>query len=100
MTLGLKYKPVTLIYGRARHHLISDAHALVPDTYSQCTHQFLTRTLRASISSYAHDQHVLKGPFQIRNFYAYAEHTRKKLMRMLRVRISSTLSEKLDQDPN
>jgi hypothetical protein len=38
---------------------------------------------------YVHAQHSLKGPFQIWNFYAYAEHTRKKLMHMLRVRISS-----------
>jgi hypothetical protein len=26
---------------------------------------------------YAHSQHALKGPCQIRNFYAFAEHTRK-----------------------
>ncbi len=32
---------------------------------------------------YAHAQHVLKGPFQIWNFYTYAEHTRKKPVRML-----------------
>ncbi len=38
---------------------------------------------------YLHDQHVLKGTFQIWNFYAYTEHTCKKLMLMLRVRISS-----------
>jgi hypothetical protein len=31
---------------------------------------------------YAHAQHLLKGPFQIWNFYIYAEHTRKKPMRM------------------
>jgi hypothetical protein len=37
---------------------------------------------------YAHAQHALKGPFRIWNFYAYAEHTRKKLMLMLTVRIS------------
>ncbi len=60
----------------------------------------LTRTLSARISywrarsvhesvPYAHAQQVLKGPFQIWNFYAYAKHTRKELMRMLRVRISS-----------
>jgi hypothetical protein len=40
---------------------------------------------------YAHAQHALKEPFQTWNFYAYDEHTRKKLMRMLRVRISSWL---------
>ncbi len=33
---------------------------------------------------YAQDHHVLKGPFQIWNFYAYAEHTH-----MLWVRINS-----------
>jgi hypothetical protein len=40
---------------------------------------------------YEHDQHVLKGPFQIWNFYAYAEHwhdlyaqgTHQIMMRML-----------------
>jgi len=37
----------------------------------------------------AHAQHGLKGPLQIWNFYAYAEHTPKKLMCMLGVRISS-----------
>jgi hypothetical protein len=31
---------------------------------AQYTHQFLN----------AHDPHVLKGPLQIWNFYAYAEH--------------------------
>ncbi len=40
---------------------------------------------------YAHARHALKGPFQIWNFYANAEHSRKKLMRMLRVHISSWL---------
>jgi hypothetical protein len=75
-------------------------HASVPDALVQCTHQFLTRTFSACISSwrarsvyasvpYAYAQHVLKVPFQIWIFYAYAEHTRKKLMRMLRIRISS-----------
>ncbi len=32
---------------------------------------------------------VCRDIFQIWNFYAYAEHMRKKLMRILRVRISS-----------
>ncbi len=40
VTLGLKYKLVTLTFGGARHHLISDAHA-------ERAHQFLTRTLSA-----------------------------------------------------
>ncbi len=31
---------------------------------------------------YAHAQHALKAPFQIWNFYDYAEHTPKKLMRV------------------
>jgi hypothetical protein len=44
MTLGLKYKLIILIFGGAKHHLISDAHA-------ELTHQFLTRMLSASISS-------------------------------------------------
>ncbi len=39
------------------------------------------RSVHASVP-YAHDQHVLKGPFQIWNFYAYAEHTGKKRMHM------------------
>jgi hypothetical protein len=46
-------------------------------------------TLSARIGSFAHAQHVLKGTFQIWNFYAYAEHTCKILMHMLRVHISS-----------
>jgi hypothetical protein len=54
-TLGLKYKLVILILVGARHHLISDAHAehmhSVPDAYTQCTHQFLTRTLSECIRS-------------------------------------------------
>ncbi len=37
---------------------------------------------------YAHAQ-GFEGPFKIWNFYAYTEHTRKKLMRMHRVHISS-----------
>ncbi len=40
---------------------------------------------------YTPAQHALKGPFQIWNLYAYAEHTRKALMHMLMVPISSWL---------
>ncbi len=65
VTLGLKYKLVTLILGGARHPLISDAHA-------ECTLQFLTCTLSTRISSWpvcswyasipdAYAQHVLQG---------------------------------------
>ncbi len=77
--MGLKYELVVLILGGARHHLIFDAY------------QFLVRMLSARISLiYAYAQHVLKeGPLQIWNFYPYTEHMRNKLMRMLRVRISS-----------
>ncbi len=77
---------------------VRSVHASIPDAHAQCTHQFLTHTLSARINSwhtrsvhasvpYAHDERVLKGPFQICNFYSYAEHTQKKLMHMLRVRI-------------
>jgi hypothetical protein len=59
-------------------------HASVPDMHAWGTHQFLTSTLTARISFLRCAQHALKGPFQIWNFYAYAEHTCKKLMRMLR----------------
>jgi len=52
-------------------------------------HQFLTRTLSVPSVPYVYDQHVLKGPFQICNFYAYAEPTHKNLMLMLKVCISS-----------
>ncbi len=62
--------------------------ASVPDTDALCSHQFLTRTLSAHISSLAHDQHVVKDLFKF-GMYAYAENTRKKLKRMLRLRISS-----------
>jgi len=44
VTLGLKYKLVTLIFGGARHHLISDAHA-------ERAHQYLTRMLSSRTSS-------------------------------------------------
>jgi hypothetical protein len=44
VTFGLKDKLVTLIFGGARHHLISDAQA-------ERAHQFLTRPLSARISS-------------------------------------------------
>ncbi len=58
--LGLKYKMVTLIF----------------DARTERAHQFLTRMLSVRISScpacsvhasvpYVHDQHALKGPFQI-----------------------------------
>jgi hypothetical protein len=80
----------------AKHHLIADAHA-------ERTHQSLARTLSARISScwnassvhasvpiYAYTQRGFKGSFQIWNFYAYAEHTRKKL-HVLRVCISSVI---------
>ncbi len=88
MTLGLKYKLVTLIFWGARHHLISYTCTSVPDAYSQCTYQF--------IFPYAHDQHVVKGPVKTRKFYAYAEqctmhrvYTHQFLKRMLSKRISS-----------
>jgi len=65
VTLGLNYKLIIWIFGGARHHLISDAHA-------ELTHQFLTRTLSVHISS-----------------LGVAQRTHQFLMRMLRVRISS-----------
>ncbi len=93
MTLGLKYKLITLTFGGARQHLICWcqhwAFTSVPDAYAQCSHQFLTCTLSARISSLCAWSACFWGPFQIWNFYAYAEHTCKKLMCMLRVRISS-----------
>ena len=51
--------------------------ASVPDTYAQHALQFLTRMLSM----------VCRDLFQIWNFYAYAEHTRKKLVRMLSIRV-------------
>jgi hypothetical protein len=44
VTLGLKYKIIILIFGGARHPLISDAHA-------EHANQFLTRRHSARISS-------------------------------------------------
>jgi hypothetical protein len=82
---GLKYKLVTLIFEGARHQFLTH-------TLSACISSWRTRSVQAPVPKavpYAHDQHVLKGPFQIWNFYAYDEHTRKKLILMLRVRISS-----------
>ncbi len=46
-------------------------------------------TLSVRISSLCACSACFEGPFQIWNFYAYAEHTHKKLMRMLRLCISS-----------
>jgi hypothetical protein len=75
VTLGVKYELVTLIFGGACHHLISDAHA-------EREQQFLIASSLHTSVPYAYAQHILKGPFQILyfNFYAYAEQTRKKLM--------------------
>jgi hypothetical protein len=56
-------------------------------------HQFLMSTLISRIHSLlARAQHVLKGPFQIWNFYAFdafAQDTHQLRMRMLSKRISS-----------
>ncbi len=46
------------------------------------------RSVHASVP-YGYAQHGLKEPFQIWNFYAYSEHTHKKLVLMFRVHISS-----------
>jgi hypothetical protein len=83
------------IFWGARHHLISDAHAgpahqFLTPRFSACISSWRARSVHASVP-YAHAQHALKEAFQIWNFYAYAEHTHKKLMRMLRVRTSSWL---------
>ncbi len=94
MTLGLKYELDTLNFGKTRHQFLThtlsarisswrahSGNASVPDAHAQGTHQFLTRTLRARISSWrACCSACFEGPFQIWNFYAYAEHTHKKLI--------------------
>ncbi len=111
MTLGLKYKLVTLSFGGARHHLIYAAHAEPRhtlsasisslrawstcferpfqiwnfNTYAEHTRKFLTRTRQFL----THMVCMFEHPCQIWNFYTYAEHTHKALMRMLRVSISS-----------
>ncbi len=64
---------------RVRNWCVCSACASVPDAYAQHTLQFLTRKLSM----------VWRDLLQIWNFYAYAEHTRKKLVRMLSIRISS-----------
>ncbi len=99
---GVKYKLVTLNLGGTRHNLISYAyaerahqfltctisacisswhvrsvHASVPDAHAQCTHQFLTRKLSMHWRAFPNME-----------FYAYAEHMHKKLMRMLKLHIS------------
>ncbi len=48
---------------------------------------------------YTHAHHALKGPFQIWNFYAYAEHTRKKLMRGTHQFLTRMLSERISSWP-
>ncbi len=70
-------------------------HALVPDAYAQCTHQFLTCMLSVCISSlracsvhasipYAHAEGI-----QNKHLKYTKTDARQELMRMLRVRISS-----------
>ena len=56
---------------------VCSAYASEPDAYAQHAHQFLTRMLSM----------VCRELFQIWNFYTYAEHTRKKLVRMLSIRV-------------
>ncbi len=86
----------------AQHFLkgMRSVHALVPDKYAQCTHQFLTRMLSVRISSwracsvhasipYAHAEGIQNEHLKNRKTDAHAKHARKELMRMLRVRISS-----------
>jgi hypothetical protein len=61
---GVKYElKITLIFGGACHHLISDAHA-------EREQQFLIASSLHTSVPYAYAQHILKGPFQILNFYA------------------------------
>ncbi len=74
------------------HHILKglrSVHAFFLDVYAQCTRQFFMCMLSTYISPDMHAQHVFKGPLQIWNFDAYAEHRRKKLIRMLRLHISS-----------
>jgi hypothetical protein len=66
---------------RVRNWCVCSVWASVPDAYAQHAHQFLMRMLSM----------VCRDLFQIWNFYVYTEHTLKKLMRMLRVRVSSWL---------
>jgi hypothetical protein len=66
---------------------VCSVHRPVPDSYAHVRINSLRLCSVLTSVPYMHAQHVLKGPLQIWNFYAYAEHTRKKLMRMLRVRI-------------
>ncbi len=68
---------------RIRSWHARSVHLSVPDTHAQCTHPFLTRTHSALISSLRARSACFECPFQILNFYAYAEHMRKKLMHLL-----------------
>jgi hypothetical protein len=79
-----KIETRTLIFGRARHHLISDAHA-------KRAHQFLPRMLRVRIRKCAYAQHVLKVLRSVRVLVpdSYAQRTHQFLTHMLSVRISS-----------
>jgi hypothetical protein len=54
---------------------VCSACASVPDAYAQHALHFLTHMLSMNC----------RDLFQIWNFYAYAEHTRKKLVRMLSI---------------
>ena len=98
---------------------LHSVHVLVPDAYAQCTHQFLTRTQSARLSSFhvcsayasvldacaqgmhkfpdTYAQHVLKGSFQfpyVRSVHesvpdSHAQCTHQFLTHMLSVRINS-----------
>ncbi len=83
------------------HALIPDVcsvHSLLPYSYAQHTHQFLTRMLSACIIScrscsvhasipYAHAEGIQNE--HLKNWKTDAEHARKELMHMVKVRISS-----------
>ncbi len=72
----------------------------VPDLYAQCMHQFLMRMLSAHISflrvcsvhasvPYGYAEDIENEHLKIGKTDAYAEHARRELKCMIRVRISS-----------
>jgi hypothetical protein len=80
-------------------HLVSDAHAEHMRMLSICVRNWCICSACASVPD-ASAHHALqflacmlsmvcRDLFQIWNFYACAEHTRKKLVRMLSIRVSS-----------
>ncbi len=75
----------------AQHFLkgMRSVHALVPDAYAQCTHQFLTRMLSVRISSWRACSVHASIPYAHAEVYKMNIWKIRKLVRMLSMRVRS-----------